>query len=30
MTPALALLAALAGGTGACAAEMRPPPGASS
>ncbi|MEE7461876.1 cytochrome C, partial [Methylobacterium fujisawaense] len=30
MTPALALLAALAGGTGAGAAEMRPPPGASS
>lgn len=30
MTPALALLAALAGGTGAGAAGTRPPPGASS
>lgn len=30
MIPALALLAALAGGTGARAAGMRPPPGASS
>lgn len=30
ITPALALLAALAGGTGVGAAGMRPPPGASS